>query len=260
MTPAILLVFACRRTLMPDVAMPAEDPTDEWAEVLAEVVTQDGYVDYELLAENRDALDRYVVWLSRDDQWVDDKITAHRHGFYLNAFNALVMYSVLENDRPASVLDVQGWIPLAGSGFFMTSAFDIELDHLSLQEIRDERIRQFELDYRSHSAMVFGARGGPPMSPELYGNGALHSQLRTSMKRWVSDPERGVRIVDGVAMFNPIMDWYRRDFHFFSAGLDLCTIAARHTDGEQASELRALADRGCPHGFYEFDWSLNDAR
>ena len=260
MTPALLLLFACRTTLTPDVPMPEEDPTEEWAALLAEVVTQDGYVDYDLLAENREALDNYVRWLGRDDMWGDDKVTAHRHAFHLNAFNALAMYNVLEQGKPASVNDVQGWIPMAGSGFFMTTAFDVEADALSLQEIRDERIRQFELDYRSHGAMVFGARGGPPMSPELYGNGKLHTQLRDAMRRWFEDPERGVRIEGGVAMFNPIVDWYRRDFDFFSAGLDLCTLAARHVDGDQSTQLKKLADQGCPHGFYEFDWSLNDAR
>ncbi len=259
MTPALLLLLACRQTLTPDGAVPTEDPTEEWAAALADVVTEDGYVDYELLEANREPLDKYVLWLTRDDMWGDDKITAHRHGFHLNAFNALVMYNVLEQGRPDSVRDVSGWIPLPGSGFFMTTAFDVERDHLSLQELRDERIRQFELDYRSHGAMVFGARGGPPMSPELYGNGQLHTQLRDGMQRWFQDPERGVRVEDGVAVFNPIVDWYRRDFDFFSAGLDLCSLAARHTSGKLSVQLKTLADKGCPHRFYEFDWSLNDA-
>jgi hypothetical protein len=260
MTPALLLLFACRQTLTPVGVVPTEDPTEEWAAVLAEVVTDDGYVDYELLEVNREPLDQYVLWVSRDDFWGDDKVTAHRHVHWLNTFNALVMYNVLEQGKPESVRDVSGWIPMTGSGFFMTVAFDVERDTLSLQEIRDERIRQFELDYRSHGAMVSGARGGPPMSPELYGSGKLHTQLREGMERWFGDSERGVRVVDGVAQFPDIVQHYRRDFDFFSAGLDLCTIGARHTGGAKSSELRALADKGCPHTFYEVDWSLNDAQ
>jgi hypothetical protein len=263
LTLSILALLGCRETMRPDIAVPTSDPTDDWAALLADVVTHDGYVDYQLLEKNREPLDRYVAWLGRYDVWGDPdevKITADHHAFYLNAFNALVMYQVLERDRPASILDVDGWYPADGSKFWVTTDFQVGRDKLSLAELMHERIRWGELDFRDHSAMNYAARSNPPMRRELYGNGELASQLRHQMRKWLGDPDRGVRIVDGTAHFNPIFKWYARDFTFFSAGLEPCELGARYAPDPLAEQLAELDAQGCPHTFFEFDWALNDSR
>ena len=253
-------LLGCRQPMDPNQPPPAQDPTQAWGEVLATVVTEDGYVDYDLLEANRAPLDDYVAWISQNDLFSKDKMTAHRHAFWLNTFNALTMFQILEREQPESIQDVPG-LPIAeAAGFFVWTSFDIARNQTSLAEIRDERIRWREMDFRSHAAMNFGATSCPPMSAELYTGEQLFSQLRKQLNRWVSDEERGLRFEGDQLLVNPLFDVYKRDFDFFSAGLDLCTIAARHAAPQKANRLRKHSEIGCPYGTFDFDWSLNHAQ
>lgn len=255
---ALLCVSACRRTMGPTGEPPETNPTSDYAELLQRVVTDDGYVDYDRLEEEREALDAYVAWLAGPKIW-ERNDPQNRHAPYLNAYNALVLYQVLERGRPDSVLDVKGWLPKPGSGFFVETQFKLGPDYLSLSEIEHERIRLADMDFRSHAALNCASMSCPPLRNSLYTqrDGSLAGQLREQMGIWVDDDLRGVRIEDGVAVFNPIFQWYARDFEFWSAGLDLCTLTSRFASGSKRTQLKQLADQGCPHRFFEYDWRLN---
>lgn len=250
----------CRTSMSPDASAPEREPGIAYGNLLQEVVTDDGLVDYDALEADREPLDRYVAWLAAEP--VRGR-PPDRHAFWLNAYNALVLFQVLERGRPASVLDVDGWIPVDGSGFFYETQFEIEGEWLSLSEIEHERIRWMEMDLRDHAAINCASRSCPPLRPELYRQNQLDRQLKEQMGRWVDDDARGVRIEgegsDAVAVFNPIFDWYERDFEFFSVGKSPCAVAAMFASGEKAAALTALDARGCPRSFSEYDWRLNDA-
>ena len=254
-----LLLGGCRTSMGPPDGTAALDAPYDWQDLLYEVVTPDGLVNYDLLEERREVLDQYVLWLADELNW-SGKMTKDRHGAYLNAYNALVLYQVLERDRPASVLEPRRLLPVDGAAFFLETQFKVGHEWLSLSEIEHERVRQKELDIRDHAALNCASRSCPPLRNELYHSkqSLLRAQLDDQMTRWVMS-DRGVRIEDGVVVFNPIFDWYARDFHFWTAGRDLCDIAASYATGGLARELAALSDLGCPHRFFEYDWSLNDA-
>ena len=253
-----LMLIGCRQLLTADVDPTMDNPTDAWGALLAKVVSPDGYVDYAQLEQQRKPLDQYVAWITNDDLFEKEKITSHHHAFWLNTYNALVMFQILERGQPESVLDIGGWMPMEGASFFVFTRFDIANHQLSLAEIRDEKIRWREMDYRSHAAMNSGMRSSAPLSRELYTGPTLFTQLRKQMSRWINDPNRGVYIEGDVLMINPLFEQYARDFDFFSAGLDLCTIAARHADAPLAQHLKDLSSKGCPTQTYSFDASLNE--
>jgi hypothetical protein len=251
----LLLALACRSTLSPSVQADG-DPRKAYSKLLQEAVADDGTVDYELLRKRRKSLDRFVAWLATDEAHISKK-AKQRHAYWLNAYNALVLYQVLERDTPASVLDVDGWLPQPGSGFFLETAFVVGGEELSLSEIEHERIRMMELDYRDHAAMNCASMSCPPLRNELYSTPELQGQLRDQMERWVADDARGVRIEGDVAVFNPIFDWFARDFLFTSAGMTICELGASYAVDDKRRALEKLADAGCPHRFFEYDWSLN---
>jgi hypothetical protein len=250
-------LLACRPVLAPTVPAPRAEPAEAWDAVLREVVTADGLVDYDLLEARREALDQYVAWIARP------RPPAPRdnpqHAFWLNAYNALVLFAVLEDDCPASVKDVAGWLPMGGSGFFFERAFLVEGRPTSLFEIEHEHLRGTVMDVRDHAALNCASRGCPPLRNETYRSRQLDQQLREQMGRWVDDDARGVRIEAGQAVFSPIFDWYAHDFALFTGEGDLCTTAARFASPPKAERLRELAAEGCPHRFSDYDWSLNDA-
>jgi len=253
----LLLALACRSPMYPPIPLDG-DPRKAYTAMLGQVVTEEGLVDYDLIEANRRPLDRMVAWLG-DESSYKGKKARHRHAYWLNAYNALVLYQVMERDRPSSVLEPKGWLPMDGSAFFFETTFEVGERRLSLSEIEHERIRHTELDFRDHAALNCASMSCPPMRNELYRTERLQEQLREQMEVWVMDDERGVRIEDGEVVFNPIFDWFERDFIFTSAGMSICEIAVSYADGPKKKRLRRLADNGCPHRFFEYDWSLNDA-
>lgn len=253
----LLAASACRPVLAPTVPTPASDPTAEWSAALSEVVTAEGLVDYDRLEERRDALDAYVAWVAKPRNRKDRDVP--RHAFAINAYNALVLFAVLHDDRPSSVLDVEGWLPRAGSGFFYERAFLVEGYPTSLFELEHEWLRGRMMDSRDHAALNCASRSCPPLRASAYSQMGIEAELDQQMAAWVMDEARGVRIEGDEAVFNPIFDWYAWDFSFFNAGEDLCTVAARHATGPKRDALKALARQGCPHRFFVYDWSLNDA-
>lgn len=244
---------------MTSSGQPAPNAPKQWGLLLGQIVDARGLVDYDALAADRGALDDYVAYLGDPERWAGP-LSKDWHAQYLNAYNALVLYQVLERDRPASVLDPKGIVPIPGWRFFHGTQFPMGVDTLTLSEIENERIRGKELDYRDHGAMNCASMSCPPLRAELYRAPGLQKQLDDQMRAWIDDETRGVRIVDGEVVFNPIFDWYERDFVFWSAGADICTIAASHTEDEAKREaLYALAEKGCPRKYSAYDWSLNDS-
>lgn len=251
----LLLAAGCRERLTASVDAPgAREAARAWEAALTEVVRADGTVDYRALAERREALDGYVAWLGEPRT---PARSAPRHAFYLNAFNALVLFQVLERGVPTSVRDVPGWLPGDASGFFYETEFLVDGRGTSLHELRDELLRFKVLDFRDHAALVDGTASSPPLRPTLYTPEGLDKQLKAQMTRWV---DGGAVTVDGAeAVFHPRFETYAYDFSFQTAGDDLCTIAARFATGDRREGLRRLAAHGCPHRFASVDWRLNDA-
>lgn len=251
----ILALLACRPMLQAQ-----GDPAGarwRWDARLQEVVDADGAVDYAQLADDRQALDDYVAWLAQPARF-GGRIKADRHAMWLNAFNALVIFQVLERDVSGSVLDVDGWLPFEGSGFFVETTFDVGGQTVSLADIRDEKIRLRELDLRDHAALVAGCRSCPPLRPGLYPEEALDAALDEAMERWIA-LDRTVSIEDDRAVFAPTFDRYARDFEQWGHGQSRCAVAARYATGSKKAGLNGLDARGCPHGFSTEDWSLNRA-
>jgi len=259
LTWVLLPIFAlagCRQTLMPSMDPPTMNPTGSWQVVLHDVVSPDGYVNYDALQRSQKTLNQYVRFIATPDAWRNARPT-ERVSDWVNAYNALVMYQVLERNRPASVLDVRGWIPLPGAGFFVETQFQLGKTKLSLAEIEHERVRLSHMDYRVHAALNCASMSCPPMRRDLYSHRGFALQLREQMTRWMDDP-RGFQIDGEQILFNPIFDWYARDFHFWSAGQDLCEIASTYVTGRRGRRLQEAAQQGCPYGFFEYDWTLND--
>ncbi len=255
---AALLLSACKETMLPTVEPPKTSPVPAYAALLTEVVTQDGYVDYDRLEARRKPLDDFVAWMAYSRPWRYER-PVDRPADYLNAYNALVLYQVLERGRPRSVLEVQGWFGPPGTKFFLTTQFQIGRERVSLSEIEHERVRNTLLDYRVHAAMNCASASCPPLRRDLYTRRGLGLQLREQFARWIAD-DRGLYFEGDHVVFNPIFDWFARDFWFWSAGESLCEIARRHAVGLRQRNLTIAEERGCPHRFFDYDWSLNDAK
>ena len=131
---------------------------------------------------------------------------------------------------------------------------------MSLWEIGHERLTHTTQDYRDFAALPVAARGGPPVRRELYAAATVDQQLNDQMFDFLMS-DRGVRFDrDGTIRFNPVFERYGLEFRTYVYGIDLCSLASFHTTGERQARLLAAADEGCPHEYFEMDWSLNRSR
>ncbi|MFM2162131.1 MAG: hypothetical protein RLZZ383_1643 [Pseudomonadota bacterium] len=261
-------LLACRQTVGPSVAAPSgEQAVSDWAGLLPAVVTPRGDVDYDRLNDERAALDGYVAFLAtvRPSSDRDNP----QHAFWLNAYNALTLWHVLELGRPASVYEVDGLLPVPGSGFFFERAVPVQGLATSLWEIAHERLRGRQMDVRDHAAMYGATRGGAPLAPVFFRPANLEQQLDAVMAAWLAHPTRGVQIdPDGVAL-PPAFGNFAGDFDRWTGGVDPCTTALRALravgeDGEGGADdrPRALAQAartGCVARVVTEDLRLDDA-
>ena len=102
----LLFLVGCKVTHEPPVPTPTEDPSVAWDAVLGEIVTEEGFVDYDRLAARQEPLDRYVAWVSRGRVPLG---MSERFAWWINAHNALALHLILAEGRPASVRDLPAW-------------------------------------------------------------------------------------------------------------------------------------------------------
>ena len=258
----LLALIACRTSMGPDQVRTYSDEefeqvTEAYNALLQKGVTDDGYVDYDLITGERASLDDYLLLAA---QRTHHKRAAVRLHFWINVYNALVIYQIIERGKPDSVMDVTGTLPVTGAGFFFETEFLVNDQWLTLYEIEHKQIRMKAMDHRIHAALVCGARSCPPLRNTIYMRARMDEQLDDRMAAWVQDPERGIKLGDdGSIQFSPIFDWFRQDFEVWSGGNNVCNIGASHLKGALRKEVQAQADRGCKPQYWEYDWRLNDA-
>lgn len=252
----LLLAGGCREVARFD-ATPARGPAvARWAETLPEVVTADGRVDYDRLEARRGALDDYVASLAAPFGTRRDH---PHHGLWIDAFNALALWTALEHGRPASIDDVSvGW-PWPGHDAYRERAWVIDGYPQSMWEIRNEHLRGKVVDWRDHAALHDPWWSAPPLRAALYEDAVLGPVLADQTQRWLRDPDRGVAVDGDVAVFPETWARFGGDITFQNPGETLCEVASRFVVGPVRQRLVGLANAGCPHRFRPRDPRLDDA-
>jgi hypothetical protein len=230
----------------------------DWADVLDQVVTEDGYVRYDLLTGNangvRYSLDRYVAQIydagpaNRPELFPSE---VDRLAYYINAYNALSIYAVLEREMPENVYF---------SGVLFDPRFVVGGRRVSLEQLTDELIRPFG-DPRVHFALNCMAASSPPLRREPYVGEWLDEQLEEQGLRFLGDARAVQRVdEDTVRLTELITRFYPEDFldaHQRRTGARAVSII--ETVAPYAGEDSPL--RGAEsYVALPFDWSLNRAK
>lgn len=237
----------------------------EWDALLAGTV-RDGVVDYAQLAERKDRLDRFIGTLS-----VFGPRTASRHfereesafAYYINAYNALVIFAVLERDVEHSVHEVRGaWEPIAGMGFFWAQRFLLDGETLSLHRLEHGLLRARFSDARLHAAINCASVSCPPLSPSAYRGATLSADLTAAARRFTAPPH--VRVDHGTRTIHlsAIYRWYAEDFEADAKRLghaaDTLAWIAHYADN--AEPIVLAQRRGYKRIYQPYDWRLNRRR
>lgn len=245
---------------VPAPPAPPAEPAAAYEALLERIVTPDGRVDYDVLRADPAPLQAFVGWVAEHGpesdgfKLMDDD---RRLAWHLNAYNALVLWGVLQSWPIGSVHDVPGPFG-AGSGFFWKLRFAVDGERRSLHDYEQVTILSTYQEPLSHAALNCASRSCPPLRAELYTQKRVDDQLADQMRRWVAggavtvegDPAKG-----GTFVFNAIFDWYAEDFRVWAGAETPCAAVAPYAVGEIAAALAAAP--GCPHRFAPYDWALN---
>ncbi|MEO0995885.1 MAG: DUF547 domain-containing protein [Pseudomonadota bacterium] len=170
-----------------------------------------------------------------------------RLAFLLNAYNALVIQSVVDGRRPDSLLG--RW------RFFKRHDVTIAGRQMSLHDLEKDEILTLG-DPRAHFAMTCAAVSCPPLRDEAYRAADLDEQLDDQAAGFVNSADHN-RFDDEArrATVSKIFKWHRHDFGDDDA--DILSFLAFYV--RDPSIAGALERGEYELSYMKYDWSLNGA-
>ena len=247
-------------------------PHDSFEKLLRQWVSDDGKIDYESWQASSSSvasLNSYLAAVSSISPMSAPERFAMRSdelAYWLYAYNAYVIKSVLDHWPVASVTDVKAPIEaVKGLGFFYRQRFEFGGKYMSLLYVENTIIRKGYQDARIHFVLSCASESCPIVRPDLPTGEELEDFLATAATEFASDP--GNISIDHEArevVLSRIFKWYRGDFENAlrlagKAGEEgLIAYAQSIAPEPLASELNGASDYEVV--FNEYDWALNSAQ
>jgi hypothetical protein len=235
-----------------------------WNAALGRWVRAEG-VDYDAVRADESELRRFVATLeamgprATPERFETD---AERLSYYLNAYNALVLFGVVDNWPIDTVHDVHGWLdPRAGFGFFYGLRFPLDGAEINLYDLENELIRGFA-DARIHAAINCASKSCPALMPFAFEPARLDEQLDTVTRAFCSSPVH-VRVDDGAEeiQLSAIFDWYKPDFEEHARRLGrpatIEDFILAFATPAVADDLQRARSAEFDMVFLPYDWGLN---
>ena len=231
-----------------DIAQPTKPTVDhrQFNELLGDIVTPDGLVDYGQLRRDPSRLTGYLEMLAG----VELDALAHDDALALliNAYNAFTLQLIVDHWPVDSIMDIpdgERWD---------ARRWRIGDRTFSLTEIEHKWLRQKFVEPRIHFAINCASVGCPPLLDEAYVGERLEAQLDRVTRvvhrdgsRWFAYDKQAE-----VVRLTKLYDWYAEDFE--QVAPTVLDFVARYSP-----PLREAIEGGRRPRieWLEYDWSLN---
>ena len=194
---------------------PDLDPLHVPLDALLELHVRDGLVYYRALQGDRARLSRYIASLNGStivsgyDTWSGDQ----KKAFWLNAYNALVMQTVVNHypirgtskNYPSNSIRQ---IP----GAFEKTTHAIAGRQLTLDQIENTVLAEMD-DARVYLALGRGAVGSGRLRSEAFSTKAVDKQLEQTKAQFAVTPRWSkVDMLNGKVSISPILSWRAAEF------------------------------------------------
>jgi hypothetical protein len=221
-----------------------------YAAILDAVVDEDGFVRYDRLAlEPLRAQLNSVVAGYAAERLPERGHQLARAALWCNAYNAnMLQIALVESARPGFTTINQ--VP----GIFDARSITVAGESMTLNQMKD-RLRALG-DPRIHAAIVYAARGCPPLRREPYVGDRLNEQLNQQALIWLDDSNRHRPVRSGL-MLSEVFQWHAQDFEVAPYHGPLGFIRKHGRPGGALREMiRGVG--GSPRiGYLRFNWILN---
>ncbi len=222
----------------PEAISPVE-AVAAYGRVLERFVDERGRVDFAALARDRHDLDAYVRFVADtppESFAPGDERLAH----YLDSYNALSMFNVIESGIPQTHA---GWRKVV---FFALRKFDIGGHSLSLHAYENDVIRRLG-DPRVHFALNCGAVSCPVLPRRPFAAGDLQQSLDRETRRFFASRDHlRVDSANRVVHLSEILRFYREDFE--SSGTSLIGFVNRYVPERIPEDFEIR--------FISYDWTI----
>jgi len=174
-------------------------------ESLLKKTVSEGWVDYRVLQGEKGSLRRYLQQLAElSPVRYADFSREEKLAFWINSYNAIAIQSVLEVYPVESLREIPN---------FWERKVILLQKPLSLNDVRDDILRQSFRDERVLCALVSASRASPRLRTEAYTGDRLDEMLNEDAKRFVNDSEKN-RVIVGKRRLtlSPLFKWFGTDF------------------------------------------------
>lgn len=212
----------------------------EWNDLLSRFA-RDGLVDYTGLARDSALLDEYLARVAAAE--IASLSSGEAKAFFINAYNAITVRSILENPEVASIRDIDGvW----------TGKKHVVGGHeLTLDDIEHRVLRPYFKDARIHFAINCASRSCAPLNPFAFTGAGLDTALDVATRVSLARP--GFLAVDDSGIVaTPYLDWFAEDFNREGGAR---SFLSRYAPPADAAII--ASDSSLPIRFADYDWSLN---
>ena len=236
-------------------------------DLILDTYVRDGYVYYRALKIERRRLDEYVRQIASTD--VDKQIRNEQMAFWMNAYDALVLQTVIDNyPAPRRSTEYPQRSIRQTPGAFERLPHRVAGRMLTLDQIEQTIFPKFD-DPRLYFAVGRGSVGGGRLRSEAFAEGIIDKQLADAASECVTRAE--CIQVDASAnklMASAIFSWREKEFVPVYADKAAAPYANR-SPIERAilafvqpkllqTERDLLEKNTFQLAYKPFDWSLND--
>jgi hypothetical protein len=222
-------------------------------------------VDYDAVRSEEGDLRRFIATLGEiGPRATPERFTTQpeRLAYYINAYNALVLFAVVDSWPIDTVHDVRGWLdPRAGFGFFYGLRFPLDGGSVNLYGLENEVIRGF-IDARIHAAINCASKSCPALMPYAFEPARLDDQLDAVTRAFCSSaPHVRVDQEAKEIQLSAIFEWYQTDFEEHARrlgrGATILDFILAFATPEVAAEVQQAQSAEFEVVFQPYDWALN---
>lgn len=198
---------------------------------------KNGAVNYEAIHKNQKELNSLRNQIkSVNLETMDEK---QEKAFFINTYNILTIYSIVENYPIKSVMDIPG--------FFTEIKHIVGGKKLSLDEIEKGILMKKHFDPNLHFVLVCGAESCPPLASFAFTPENVEQKIKERTIFTLNDPNF-IQRKGGVYNVSKIFEWYSSDFTKISR--DVASFINQYRKEKIPINSRLT--------YYEYSWNLND--
>src|SRR6516165_5585902 len=215
-----------------------------WTKVLTRYGDDSGRIDFDSLRQNHTDLDRVVAFIAAVDPDSQPQRFPDKHSrlaFYINAYNALAMYRVVQAGVPESLGGLRKFT------FFHLRAFAVGGKSISLSKFENDVIRPLG-EERVHFALNCMVVSCPRLPRVAFSAAALDGRLDTAARSFIGDTRNvWIEHAKREVWLSAIFDFYTADF--LARAPSLIAYVNRYRAAQIPADFNVR--------FLEYHWTVN---